>query len=49
VLKMPSVVEQLRANGYEVTAHGTEALRKRIEVEVPKWRDIIGKAGIKPV
>jgi tripartite-type tricarboxylate transporter receptor subunit TctC len=49
VLRMPAVVEQLRANGYEVTARGAQALRKRIEIEVPKWRDIIGKAGIKPV
>jgi tripartite-type tricarboxylate transporter receptor subunit TctC len=49
VLKIPTVVEQLRVNGYEVTARGAEALRKRIEIEVPKWRDIISKAGIKPV
>jgi tripartite-type tricarboxylate transporter receptor subunit TctC len=49
VLKVPAVVEQLRVNGYEVTAHGAEALRKRIEIEVPKWHDIISKAGIKPV
>jgi hypothetical protein len=42
-------VQQLRTNGYEVTAHGMDALRKRIEIEVPKWHDIIGKAGIKPV
>jgi tripartite-type tricarboxylate transporter receptor subunit TctC len=49
VLKGPAVVEQLRNNGYEITARGPEALRKRIEVEIPKWRDIISKAGIKPV
>jgi tripartite-type tricarboxylate transporter receptor subunit TctC len=49
VLKDPAVVQQLRTNGYEVTAHGMDALRKRIEIEVPKWHDIIGKAGIKPV
>jgi len=24
-------------------------MRKRIEEEVPKWRDIIAKAGIQPV
>jgi tripartite-type tricarboxylate transporter receptor subunit TctC len=48
-LKAPAVVEQLRGNGYEITAGGAEALRQRIEVEVPKWRDIIAKAGIKPV
>ena len=49
VLKERAVVQQLRSNGYEVTAHGMDALRKRIEIEVPKWHDIIGKAGIKPV
>jgi tripartite-type tricarboxylate transporter receptor subunit TctC len=49
VLKELAVVQQLRTNGYEVTAHGTDALRKRIEIELPKWHDIIEKAGIKPV
>jgi hypothetical protein len=24
-------------------------LRRRIETEVPKWHDVIAKAGIKPV
>jgi len=24
-------------------------MRKRIDGEVPKWRDIVAKAGIKPV
>jgi tripartite-type tricarboxylate transporter receptor subunit TctC len=49
VLKTPAVVEQLRVNSYEVIANGSEGLRKRIEVEVPKWREVINKAGIKPV
>jgi len=49
VLKVPAVVAQLRDNGYEVVAHGPEGLRKYIETEVPKWRDVIAKAGIKPV
>ena len=49
VLKKPEVVEQLRVNGYEVIANGSDGLRKRIEQEVPKWHDIIAKAGIKPV
>jgi hypothetical protein len=39
----------LRVNGYEVTAAGAPALRRRLEVEIPKWHDIITKAGIKPV
>jgi tripartite-type tricarboxylate transporter receptor subunit TctC len=49
LLKAPAVVAQLRDNGYEVVARGPEALRKYIETEVPKWRDVIAKAGIKPV
>jgi tripartite-type tricarboxylate transporter receptor subunit TctC len=49
VLKKPEVIAQLRDNGYEVVAHGSEGLRKYIESEVPKWHDVIAKAGIKPV
>ncbi len=49
VLRAPEAAEQLRVNGYEVLANGPEALRQRIEREVPKWRDVIAKAGIKPV
>jgi tripartite-type tricarboxylate transporter receptor subunit TctC len=49
VLRKPEIVEQLRTNGYEVIARGGEGLRKRIELEVPKWRNVIAKAGIKPV
>jgi tripartite-type tricarboxylate transporter receptor subunit TctC len=49
VLKMPKIAEQLRNNGFEVIAGGPSAMRKRIEDEVPKWRDLIAKAGIKPV
>jgi tripartite-type tricarboxylate transporter receptor subunit TctC len=49
VLRRPAVIAQLRDNGYEVAANGSEALRKYIESQVPKWRDVIAKAGIKPV
>jgi tripartite-type tricarboxylate transporter receptor subunit TctC len=49
VFKDPAVVKQLRNNGYEVVTHGPEALRKYIETEIPRWRDVIAKAGIKPV
>jgi hypothetical protein len=28
---------------------GPDGMKKRLEDEVPKWRDIIIKAGIKPV
>ena len=49
LLKKPQVIAQLRDNGYEVAAHGAQALSKYIESEVPKWHDVIAKAGIKPV
>jgi tripartite-type tricarboxylate transporter receptor subunit TctC len=49
VLKTPAITEQLRNNGFEVIANGPAGLRQRIEKEVPKWRDVIAKAGIKPV
>jgi tripartite-type tricarboxylate transporter receptor subunit TctC len=48
-LKKPEIVAQLRVNGFEVIANGSDGLRRRIEIEVPKWRDVIAKAGIKPV
>ena len=49
VLKKPAVIAKLRDNGYEVVAHGSDGLRKYLEGEVPRWHDIIAKAGIKPV
>ncbi|WP_338828227.1 tripartite tricarboxylate transporter substrate binding protein [Bradyrhizobium sp. 27S5] len=49
ILKTPKIAEQLRNDGFEVLANGPDGMRKRIADEVPKWRDIIAKAGIKPV
>jgi tripartite-type tricarboxylate transporter receptor subunit TctC len=49
VLKKPEVVQQLRVNGFDVIANGSDGLRRRIAAEVPKWHDVIAKAGIKPV
>ena len=49
ILKRPAIAEQLRNNGFEVIANGPGGMRKRIDDEVPKWRDIVAKAGIKPV
>ena len=49
ILKAPKIVEQLRNDGFEVLANGPEGMRRRIEDEVPKWRDVVAKAGIKPV
>jgi tripartite-type tricarboxylate transporter receptor subunit TctC len=49
ILKRPAIADQLRNNGFEVLANGPDGMRKRIDDEVPKWRDIVAKAGIKPV
>jgi tripartite-type tricarboxylate transporter receptor subunit TctC len=49
ILKTPKIAEQLRNDGFEVIANGPDGMRKRIEDEVPKWRDVVARAGIKPV
>jgi tripartite-type tricarboxylate transporter receptor subunit TctC len=49
IVKAPDVADQLRDNGFEVLANGPDGMRRRIGAEVPKWRDVIAKAGIKPV
>ena len=49
ILKTPKIAEQLRNDGFEVIANGPDGMRKRIADEVPKWRDVVAKAGIKPV
>jgi tripartite-type tricarboxylate transporter receptor subunit TctC len=49
VLKRPDIADQLRNNGFEVIANGPDGMRKRISDEVPKWHDVVTKAGIKPV
>jgi tripartite-type tricarboxylate transporter receptor subunit TctC len=49
ILRTPEIAEQLRNNGFEVIANGPDGMKKRIADEVPKWRDVIVKAGIQPV
>ena len=49
ILKTAKIAEQLRNDGFEVIANGPDGMKKRIADEVPKWRDIVAKAGIKPV
>jgi tripartite-type tricarboxylate transporter receptor subunit TctC len=49
ILKTQKIAEQLRNDGFEVLANGPDGMRKRIADEVPKWREIIVKARIKPV
>jgi tripartite-type tricarboxylate transporter receptor subunit TctC len=49
VLKRPAIATQLADNGFEVIANGPDGMKKRIDDEVPKWRDVVAKAGLKPV
>ena len=49
ILGRPAIREQLQNNGFEILAGGPAALKRRIEVEVPKWRDLVAKAGIMAV
>jgi tripartite-type tricarboxylate transporter receptor subunit TctC len=49
ILRKPDIAAQLRKDGFEVIANGPDGMKKRIDDEVPKWRDLIAKAGIKPV
>jgi len=48
-LKQPEFHEKLRTLGFEVIANGPDGLRRRIADEVPRYRDIIAKAGIERV
>jgi tripartite-type tricarboxylate transporter receptor subunit TctC len=48
-LKEPAFHERLRTLGFEVIAKGPDGLRRRIAAEVPRFRDLIAKAGIERV
>jgi tripartite-type tricarboxylate transporter receptor subunit TctC len=48
-LHQPALHEQLRSQGFEVIGNGPDGLRRRIELEVPRYRDLIVKAGIERV
>jgi tripartite-type tricarboxylate transporter receptor subunit TctC len=48
-LRAPAFREQLRSLGFEVIGNGPDGLRRRIEVELPNYRELIVKAGIERV
>jgi len=48
-LRQPAFHEQLRTLGFEVIGNGPGGLRRRIEIELPRYRDLIVKAGIERV
>jgi tripartite-type tricarboxylate transporter receptor subunit TctC len=49
ILRQPAFHEQLRSLGFEVIGNGPDGLRRRIEREVPRYRDLIVTAGIERV
>ncbi len=49
ILKRPAIRDQLQNNGFDVLANGPAGLKRRIDEEVPKWRDLVAKAGITAV
>jgi len=48
-LRPPEFREQLRTLGFEVIGNGPDGLRRRIETEVPHYRELIDKAGVERV
>lgn len=48
-MRNQSFHEQLRSLGFEVIGNGPDGLRQRIEIELPRYRDLIVKAGIERV
>jgi tripartite-type tricarboxylate transporter receptor subunit TctC len=49
ILQQPNTQAKLKDAGFGVIAKGPAALEARIAREVPMWRDVIAKAGIKPM
>ena len=47
LLARPEIRGKLRSAGFAVTGQGPEALRARIAEEVPQWKAVIEKAGLK--
>ena len=47
LLKRPAVAENLQKGGHDVLATSPEELAAVIAKEVPMWRDVVTKAGVK--
>jgi len=48
-LKEPAFHDKLRTLGFEVIGEGPDGLRRKIAAEVPRFRELIAKAGIPKV
>ena len=49
LLHEPDTEALLRKDGLQVLANGPAGMKKRIDDEVPMWRDLVAKSGIEPV
>ena len=47
ILQQPDIITRFRQVGLVVVGKGPEALRARLADEVPRWREVIEKGGIK--
>ena len=47
ILRRPEIRAKLRQAGFGTTGGGPDALRARIAEELPRWRDVIERAGLK--
>jgi tripartite-type tricarboxylate transporter receptor subunit TctC len=47
ILRRPDIRAKLRQAGFAATGGGSDALRARIAEELPRWREVIEKAGLK--
>jgi tripartite-type tricarboxylate transporter receptor subunit TctC len=47
ILQQPDVIEKFRQIGLVVVGKGPEAMRARLADEVPRWKEVIDKGGIK--
>jgi tripartite-type tricarboxylate transporter receptor subunit TctC len=48
-VRQPAFHERLRSLGFEVIGNGPDGLRRRIETELPHYRELISKSGIERV
>jgi tripartite-type tricarboxylate transporter receptor subunit TctC len=46
IMMQPEIQERLRAAGFAVRPMGASGLADRVAREVPRWRDLIERAGI---
>ncbi len=48
VLKLPEVQDQFRQLGMETASSAPEEMADRLKTDVGRWRDVIGKLGLRP-